>query len=432
MPILDVQQETASRNEIGQLQLERLQATLNRVMRHVAFYRDWMKETDVLPSDFRTLDDLVRLPLIDRHTLEENQPYGFFAVPMREVVRLHPGHVGVRVPIVIGHTKDDVQMWTHLKARGFAAAEFTQNDMVQVYLDFSLFPGAVVANYGAERLGACVTPLYNMPIPDQIDIMRKFRTTILICTLSRALRIIRFMEEHAIDPKSLFLRSIVLVSECWSREQKRGIQDALEIDVYGNFGVYEICSPGIAFDCGREGGLHINEDHFLPEIIDPQSGVILPPGDRGELVLTTLTKEAFPLIRYRTGNITSLSYDVCECGRTLVRMQPVTARADGLISVEGVEFLPSDIGDILSKQEDVTAHYRLRIVSDETRDRLEIDVEMTPGIFQGDTVRSLESLCARLEETFFDRLRLPVTVKLVRPQSLAGQVQVEDLRNALR
>ncbi len=429
MPILDVQQETASQDEIRQLQLERLQATLNRVMRHVAFYREWMKKSGGLPSDFRSLDDIVKLPLIGRRTLEDNQPYGFFAVPMREVVRLHPGHAGAREPVVIGHTKDDILMWTHLKARGFAAADFTQNDMVQVYLDFSLFPGAVVANYGAEQLGACVTPLYNMPVSDQIDIMRKFRTSILICTLSRALHIARFMEDHGIDPKSLYLRTVVLVGECWSKENKHRIAETLEVNVFGHFGVHEICSPGVAFECGEEGGLHINEDHFLPEIINPDTGEILSPGKRGELVLTTLTKEAFPLIRYRTGNITSLSSDVCACGRTLIRMQPVTTRTDDLIVVEGVELLPSDIGDILSSQEHVTSDYRLRILSEETRDRLELDVEMTPDIFQNDTVKSLESLCSRIEETLFERLRLPITVKLVTPKSLEGQNQVVDLRN---
>ena len=391
MPILDAKYETMSRDELRQLQLERLQAILNRVMRNVSFYQKWFKETNALPRDFQSLENMAQLPLINRKTLVANHPYGMFAVPLREVVRLHPSAPGVGEPVVIGYTKNDVYNWTHLKARGFAAADFSANDLVQVYLDYALFPGAVVAHYGAEQLGACVTPLYNMPIPDQIEILRNYRTSVLICTPTRAIHIVRYLREKGIDPKSLFLRTVVLVGETWSQAMRKPIEENLFVNVYGHYGVLEICSPGIAFECDRKCGLHINEDHFLPEIIDPRTGRVLPIGERGELVITTLTKEAFPLIRYRTGDVTVLSEEECPCGRTFLRMENVSSRTDDMLIVEGVEFSPAEIGSLLAELKLSASHYRVIILREASRDRLEVEVEVTPDLFQ-DRLGNLESL----------------------------------------
>lgn len=427
MPLMDSKHESLSRPEIRQLQLERLQAILNRATRNVAYYQHSYKQANVLPSDIRSLFDLPKIPLIDRGVLRENQPYNMFAVPLREVVRLHPSRTGPDEPVVIGHTRNDIQTWTNLKARGFAAAEITQNDMVQVYLDYTLFPGAVVAHYGAEQLGACVTPLYSMPIPQQVEIMRNYRTSVLICTPTRALHIVRYMRSREIDPKSLFLRAVVIVGESWSMRTQRQVGEFLYTDVYGNYGVSEICIPGIAYECAAHQGLHISEDHFIAEIIDPETGQVLPPGQRGELVLTTLTKEAFPLIRFRTGDITSLGEEECSCGRTFIRMENVSHRSDAMLVVEGVEFLPGEIGMVLNNVEHVTSNYRLIVQREGVRDRLEIEVEITPDIFI-DRLGPLEALRERIEEDIFDRLRIKPIIKLVEPRSLEGQERVVDLR----
>ncbi len=428
MPVLNPKQETMKRSDLQQLQLERLQAILNRVMRNVDFYQKWFRDANILPQDFRSLDDITMLPLISRKTLVENHPYGMFAVPLREVVRLHPSQTGVGETVVIGHTRNDIHAWTTLKARGFAAAGITDNDMVLVYLDYTLFPGAVVAHYGAEQLGACVTPLYNTPIGDQIEIMRNYRTTVLICNPTRAIHIVRFLHEKRIDPKELFLRKVILVGESWSSKIRRQIQENLMVDVYGNYGVTEICIPGISCECEEMNGLHINEDHFYPEIIDPNTGEVLPMGERGELVITTLTKEAFPLIRYRTGAFTHLSAEPCSCGRTFVKMANVAFRTDDILEVDGVEFIPSEIKNILTRIEDVTSNFRLVIHREDTRDRLEVEVEITPEIFQ-DKLGALEALRERIEEVIYERIRLKPMIKMVEPRSLTDQERIVDLRN---
>lgn len=427
MPIRDIKHETLNRDQLHQLQLERLQAIVNRVVRNVAFYQNWFKQNDLLPNQIRSREDIIKLPLIDRRTLVENHPYGMFAVALREVVRLHPSASGMGEPLVIGHTKNDVLVWTELKARGFAAAEMSPNDLVQVYLDYTLFPGALVAHYGAEQLGACVTPLYNMTIADQIQIMIQYHTSVLICTPSRALHIVRHLREHQLDPKSLFLHTLILVGEPLSLKVKKQIEEFLSVNVFVQYGVVEICSPGIAYECSEKNGLHLNEDHFLAEIIDPTTGEVLPHGQRGELVLTTLTKEAFPLIRYRTGDVTSFITDDCPCGRTFIRIENITRRSDELLIVDGVEFLPSEVGQVLAKVEHVTSNYRIILKGKETTDQIELEVEVTPQIFQ-DKIRTLESLRSNIENDLFERLRIRPKVKLVEPQSLEGKEKILDQR----
>ncbi|MDX9755501.1 MAG: phenylacetate--CoA ligase [bacterium] len=429
MRFFNLKEETMSREEIRQLQLERLQATLNRVMRNVAFYQTWFKENNVLPNAFRTLEDLPRLPLITRETLARNHPYGMFAVPLREVVRLHPNLPNVGSPFVIGYTKNDVLIWTKLKARGFAGADMTKNDLVQVYLDYSLFPGAVVAHYGAEELGACVTPLYTMPVEDQIALMQSYRTTVLICTPTRAMHIVRYIRLNQVDPKSLFLRTVLLVgNEMWSSGMRKQIEDTLFVDVFGNYGVPEICTPGVAYECQEKAGFHINEDHFYAEIIDPETGRVLPHGEKGELVITTLTKEAFPLIRFRTGDITTLLPDECPCGRTFVRMENVASRSDELIIVDGVEFVPAEIASVLSSIENVSSHFCLNLLREGIQDRLEIEVEVRPSVFN-DKLGSLEALRERIEEQVYRNIRIKPLIKMVEPKSLEGRERVNDLRS---
>jgi phenylacetate-CoA ligase len=428
MRFFDVKDETMPRDDIRQMQLERLQATLNRVMRNVSFYQEWFKQSDLLPGDFRTLADVQKLPLITRETLAANHPYGMFAVPLREVVRLHPNLPNVGSPVVIGYSKKDVMVWTQMKARGFAGADVTKNDLVQVYLDYSLFPGAVVAHYGAEELGACVTPLYNMPVGAQIELMINYRTTVLICTPTRAMHIVRYIKQNDLDPKALFLRTVLLVGdELWTSNTRQQIEETLFVDVYGNYGVPEICSPGIGYECSEKNGFHINEDHFYSEIIDPGSGAVLPVGATGELVITTLTKEAFPLIRFRTGDITTLMEDECACGRTFMRMENVASRSDDMILIEGVEFLPQEIGNVLMSIEHVTSNFCLTLRREGIQDRLEIEVEVSPGLFT-DKLGGLESQRERIEEEVFRHIRVKPIITMVEPRSLEGKEKVVDTR----
>lgn len=428
MPILDVKNETLNRRDMEQLQLERLQSTLNRVIRNVAFYQKWFRDAGLLPADFRSLADIRKLPVINRKTLVENHPYGMFAVPLRDVIRMHPSTLGMAEPVVIGYTQNDITNWTRLKARGFMAANFSHNDMVQIYLDYTQFPGAVIAHYGAEQLGACVTPLFNIQVSDQIEIMKNYRTTVLICTQSRAIHLMQYIRKNNIDIKSLFLRTIILAGEPWSDHTRQVVAEELQVEIFGYYGVMEICSPGIAFECDKQNGLHINEDYFLPEIINPESGEILPSGQKGELVLTTLNKEAFPLIRYRTGDITVLHEEPCACGRTLIRMENVSSRTDDLLVVEGVEFHPAEIGVLLEGLGLPDAQYRLLILREETRDRLELDLAIPPDLFK-DLVVSMEALRTKIADTIYERLNLVCFIHLVNPASLEGKERVSDQRN---
>lgn len=427
MPIHDERLECVSRAEIEQLQIERLQATLNRAARNVPHYQRAFEQRGVEPRDISSLGDVARLPRVSRQTLADEQPYGMFAAPLRDVVRLHQSAGGPQGPVVIGHTRRDIEIWTEMKARSFAAAGITQNDMALVYLDAALFPGAAAAHYGAERLGACVTPLIDTPIAEQVDIMIDYRTSVLICAPSRALRLIHYLDEQGIDPKTLFLRALTLVGESSSREIRRKIAERLFVDVYENFGVSEICMPGVAFECEAHQGLHINEDHFLAEIVDPQSGEALSPGERGELTLTTLSKEAFPLVRFSTGAATSLDFSACPCGRTLARMAPVTERIDDLLIVEGVEFSPAAVGRALARIDHASSNYRITLTRAERGDFVLIEVEITPDAFN-DQVGPLEALKRRIEEAIALKLRIKATARLVEPRSLKDSEQVIDNR----
>ena len=427
MSIFDPKHETMSRDELQQHQLEKLQAVLNRAIRNVAYYRKWFKDAELLPDDFRSLDDLRKVPLTSRATLVENHPYGMFAVPLRQVIRLHPIQTRGGKQIVIGYTKNDVDNWTNLKARGFAAASVDEDDILQVCLDYSLFPGALIAHYGAEVLGACVIPVYNVALEEQIPIMRNYRVTAVVCTPSHAFHIVQYLQENEIDPKSLFLHHIVLTGERWSTEQRKKIEDSLGVTVLGGYGVIEVCSPGIAFECEEQNGFHINEDHFIPEIIDPKSGEVLPAGREGELVLTTLTKEAFPLIRYRTGDITTLREETCACGRTTIKMENITMRTDDRIVIGGAEISLQEVRSVLLEHEHVSSNFCLVATSEQATDKLEIQVEVTSEMF-GDEVKALEDLRRRIETSIVERLRIRPHVRLVEPRSLEGKPRIQDNR----
>ena len=381
MAIRDKNYETLNRDALKQLQLERLQAILNRVYLNVAFYRNLLDEAGIAPEDITSLDDLQRIPFTTKESLLENQPYGMYTLPLREVVRLQSSSGTTREPIVVGYTKNDIEHWTKLVARVLTAGNVTKDDVVQISFDYGLFTGALGFHYGAELIGATVIPCSRLSPEKQIGIMRNYRTTVLVCTPTFALRLAEVMSKEPIGPAELSLRVALLGAEPWSEAVREEIEEGLHITALDNYGLSEIIGPGVSVECEEKNGLHIFEDHFIPEIIDPDTGKILPDGEMGELVLTTVTKEAFPMIRYRTGDLTSLDRSECPCGRTLARMSRVSKRTDDVVIVQGVKVLPAQIESILADVKGTEPHFLLNVDRSGALDELEVSVEVSDKIF---------------------------------------------------
>lgn len=417
MAIRDRNYETLQRDALQQLQLERLQSTLNRVYLNVAFYRNLLDEAGIAPEDIISLDDLSKIPFTTKESLVENQPYGMFTIPLREVVRLQSSSGTTREPVVVGYTKNDIDHWTELVTRVLVAGEVTKDDVVQISFDYGLFTGALGFHYGAELLGATVIPCSRLSTEKQIAIMRNYRTTVLVCTPTFALHMVDVMNKQGISPAELSLRVGLLGSEPWSEIVRKEIEEGLHITALDNYGISEIIGPGVSAECEEKNGLHIFEDHFIPEVIDPDTGEVLPEGEAGELVLTTITKEAFPMIRYRTGDLTSLNYAACPCGRTLVRMSRVAGRTDDIIIIQGVKVLPSRIEQILTEIEGTEPHFQLNVDRSGTLDELEVSVEVSGQIFF-DEVRKMRALQDEIQRQLKEALGFFVRVKLVEPMSI--------------
>lgn len=410
--------ETSSRDKIEQVQLEGLQATVNRVYRSVPFYRKSLDEMEVLPEDIDSLSKLKDLPFTGRKTLIENYPYGMFAVPLREVVRLQCTSTPGGEPLVIGYTRNDIEHWTEVSARALVAGGVGKDDVVQICLDYGLFGGGLGFHYGAELIGASVIPAPNLDPVRQLVIARDYRTTAILSTPSFALKLLAAVQKEGINLASLRLRVGLLTGEPFSEVTRDKLERKLKIKVATNYGPPEIPGPKVSAECERKYGLHIFEDQFIPEVVDPRTGEILPAGEEGELVLTTINKEAFPLIRYRTGDLTSLERSVCPCGRTLVRMCNVTERTDDMIIVNGVNFFPSQVGKILTRIEGAEPQFRIAIERSGTQDVVNIMVEVSEGILF-DEIRKLEQLRTEIENSIFEKLGIRVKVKLVEKKSLS-------------
>lgn len=417
MPILDAKYETLKRDEIQQLQLERLQVTVNRAYKNVAFYRNLLDKANIIPEDITSLSDLTKIPFTTREKLLENQPYGMFALPLREVVRLQSSSGTTREPIVVGYSKNDIEHWTNLMTRVLTAVGVTKDDIVQIAFDYGLFTGALGFHYGAERIGATVIPCSRLSVEKQIAIMRHYRSTILVCTPTLALHIANVMNEQGIGSIGLSLRVGLFGSEPWSEAVRSEIEDKLHITALDNYGLSEVMGPGVSVECEHKNGLHIFEDHFIPEIIDPKTGDLMPDGKEGELVLTTITKEAFPMIRYRTGDYTSIDRSVCKCGRTIARMSRVSARTDDMLVIQGINVYPSQIGQILTEIEGAEPHYRLRVDRNGALDELEVLVEVSTKIFF-DEIKKMSAIEAEIKRKLGETFGLAIKVKLVEPGSI--------------
>ncbi len=413
--------EAMDREELEQIQLERLQATLHHAYRHVPFYRELFDRAGLGPGDILSLQDLREVPFTTKEDLLQGFPYAFFAVPLTNVARIHTSSGTTGKPIVVGYTKRDLQYWAHLNARILLAGGLGERDVVQISFNYGLFTGGFGFHAGAELLGATVIPASAMSITRQINVMINFKATALVSLPSHALRIGHRLQEMGIDPRSLSLKVGFFGAEPWSEATRRQIEDHLMIKALDNYGLAEVGGPGVSYECEYRQGLHVSEDHFYPEVIDPTTGEVLGPGQEGELVLTTLAKEAFPVLRFRTGDLTSLSYEPCECGRTLVRMSRVKGRVDDMIIVRGINLFPSQVEDILLSFQ-VGPNYLIRLYREEGLDQAEVQVE---SVLTG--AKERKALTKRIERDLAEKLGLEIRVVLMDPGGIkasSGKQQV--------
>lgn len=418
MRIWDKNYETMPVSEIEQLQLERLQSTVYRIHRHgVTFYRKKFSEMGIDPEGIESLNDLKKLPFTTRHDLKESYPYDMFAVPLRDVVRVHEisGDMGI-----VGYTKNDLTNWSQLIARTLHLSGIGENDTVQITHPYGLSPGALGYHYAVELIGASVIPSSTANTNIQLRILRDYKTTALITTPSYAQRLILELKDRGIDPKTLSLTHAVLGSEPWTEGIRRDIEDGLFVSAIFNYGVASVFGPGIGSECQEKDGLHIFMDHFIPEIIDPKTGKTLGIGHEGELVLTSLTREAFPILRFRTGDITRLYYDknACPCGRTHVKMSPVERRVDDLFVFNGINLYPEQIERFFLKHGGVVQTFAIALTRKEHRDTMDLLVEVSEKMF-ADEMKVQKKIIEDLEMQFKREFEVEASIKPVERGSIS-------------
>lgn len=410
--------ETMPREDLELLQLERLQATLNRVYRNVAFYKDAFDEHEVDIEKIKSIRDLRHLPFTTKEDLRKSYPYNMFAVPLRDIVRIHSTSGTTGNPIVVGYTKNDISIWGSLMGRVLTAAGITSQDFVQIAFHYGLFTGGFGFHYGAEKIGASVIPSSTEDIRKQITIIKDYKTSALISTPGYALHIGLILEEQKIHPEELFLKKGIFGAEPWSENLRAQIEEKLHIEAYDNYGLSEIMGPGVSFECSQRDGLHVNEDHFIVEVIDPETCEPLGFGEEGELVFTTITKQGFPLVRFRTGDISSLIEAPCECGRTLLRTNRISGRTDDMIIVEGNNVFPMQIEQILLEMEGATPHYQIVLKRDEGLDTLEINLELSERLASFDEVKRLQKFEEEVADRIYEDLNVRARINLVEPMTI--------------
>ena len=412
--------ETLPREALKALQLKRLQQVINRVYHGVGFYKKSFDKAGVTPDDLKTLDDLERFPFTTKQDLRDNYPFGMFAVPMSNVVRLHASSGTTGRSTVVGYTKRDIDTWAELITRCLVAANLTKGDVIHNAYGYGLFTGGLGLHYGAEKLGASVIPMSGGNTKRQLMILQDFGPTAICCTPSYALNLAEQGQAMGIDMRSLKLRVGIFGAEPWSEQMRRQIEEAFDIKALNIYGLSEIMGPGVSMECSdAQEGMHIFEDHFLVETINPETGEVLSPGEQGELVFTTLTKEAFPLIRYRTRDISRLYPVPCRCGRTSYRMDRVMGRSDDMLIIRGVNVFPSQIEAVLIAIEGLGPHYQLIVDRVGTLDTLEVQVEVTDSQFvNADEVKVLQKLEKQLIKDMKDYLGITAKVKLVEPNTI--------------
>ncbi len=409
--------ECASREKMRLLQAQRLHDMVCRCYENVEFYRNKLDELGIKPSDITTVEDLQKLPFTYKQDLRDTYPYGLFAVPREKLVRVQASSGTTGKMTVVGYTANDIDSWSEDAARAIVAAGGTKSDYVHVSYGYGLFTGGLGMHYGAEKLGATAIPVSSGNTKRQIDILMDFGSNILCCTPSYAMYIGETLQEMGIKPEDFPLRAGILGAEPWSNEMRAEIERMLGIKAYDIYGLSEIMGPGVAYECSAQTGMHINEDKYIPEIIDPDTGEVLPDGTQGELVFTCITKEALPLIRYRTRDIASLTRDKCSCGRTLIKMSKPCGRTDDMLIIRGINVFPSQIESVLLELNLVTPNYLLVVEREGNLDTLEVRVEMTPEMFS-DAVRGIEKVEKKIKTALLSTLGLAASVRLVEPKSI--------------
>lgn len=423
--------ECMPREKLQELQLERLKRMVNRIYHDVPFYRNKFQEKGLMPEDVSSLDDLKKLPFTTKVDLRDNYPYGLFTVPLEQIVRIHASSDTTGKPTVVGYTRNDIAMWSELMARCLVAAGAGPHSVIQNAYGYGLFTGGLGVHYGAERLGASIIPISGGNTAKQIMIMQDFGSTVLTCTPSYAIYLSEVLAESGIDPETLKIKAGIFGAEPWSENIRKDIEKKLKIKAYDIYGLSEIMGPGVAIECECQEGLHVWEDHFIPEIIDPNTLEVLPYGEQGELVITTITKEGIPILRYRTRDITRIIAEPCSCGRTHLRINRLQGRSDDMLIIRGVNVFPTQIESVLLEIGEVEPHYQLVVRRDGSLDTLEVKVELSEALFS-DRISNLENLEKRIRDRIQSTIGVSTKVALVEPKSLPrseGKSQrVVDLR----
>lgn len=409
--------ECASRDEMAAIQSERLIRTVQRIYHNIPSYRSKMQEKGLVPSDIKSVEDISQLPFTVKTDLRDNYPFGMFTVPMSEIVRLHASSGTTGKPTVVGYTRNDLQMWSEVVTRSLGMAGVHKYDIVQVAYGYGLFTGGLGLHYGTENLGATVIPISGGNTQKQIQLMQDFGSTVIACTPSYALYLAEVMEEMEIDPASLKLRVGIFGAEPWSENMRKEIETKLKLKAIDIYGLSEVVGPGVSCECEHQSGMHVNEDHFIPEIINPETLEPVKPGEIGELVFSTITKEGIPIIRYRTRDLTRLNYDKCACGRTLVRMEKCMGRSDDMLIIRGVNVFPSQVESVLLEMSETEPHYLLIVEREGNLDILKLMVEVQEQFFS-DEIRELEALRKKITHNIQSTLGISVDVKLVEPKTI--------------
>ena len=418
MPIWNPPIETMPRKELKELQLQKLKKMVRYTYDNVKFYRDKLDSMKVSPDDIKSLDDIRRLPFTIKDDLRENFPYQLFATPMKDVVRIHASSGTTGKPTVVGYTRNDLEMWAEAIARLASAAGVTADDIAQISFGYGLFTGGFGLHYGLERIGAAIIPVSSGNTERQIKIMQDFSPTVLICTPSYALHILDYLNEMGIDPdKDIKLKYGLFGAEPWSESIRHELEKGFHFDATDNYGLSEIIGPGVSGECLEKNGMHINEDLFFVEVIDPESGEWAKEGETGELVITPLEKETLPLFRYRTRDLSHIEESPCPCGRTSARIMKIRGRTDDMLIVRGVNIFPSQIEEALLKIEGVAPHYQIVVDRKNNIDTLEVWVEATEAVFS-DEMKKLVALEKLMIDRLYVQLGIKVEVKLVEPKTI--------------
>ena len=432
--------ETMSREAMTQLQGERLAKLAKYVYDRVPFYTQKFDELGLKPSEIKSMGDLAKLPFTVKNDLRIHYPFGLFAVPMAEVIRVHASSGTTGKATVVGYTRADIDMWAEVCARSFAMSGAKPGDMFQNAYGYGLFTGGLGMHYGAEKFGLNTIPVSGGNTARQVSLLQDFKTNIMACTPSYALTLADALLDKGIDPAELMVRSFILGAEPWTDEMRQEIEAKLKADAVNIYGLSEIIGPGVSNECvAAKAGLHIMEDHFIPEIVDPKTGELLAEGEVGELVLTTVTKEAMPLLRYRTGDLCSISTEPCPCGRTLVRMSSILGRTDDMLIIRGVNVFPSQIEAAMIGLDEVSPHYRLIVAREERLDQIEVQPEVTPafydsvaadGLSHSEAAKALSSKVGQLlKETLLINTKVTLIAPGAAPRSQGGKIQrLEDRR----